>query len=487
MTSLRAIIVGLSKANKSILLIGVGLSAILLLVAMLSRTFSYGLPPPTTIGAAFFGLMVTAGMVYLFLFRWLPDAKIDRSTLMLFLAVGTFARLFFFGSSPYYEDDWYRYLWDGALVNQGVNPYFFTPADVLGVNPFESEKVEQNARMLDLARLAGEKHAHFPERVAYPYLTTIYPPLTQTAFATAGLLKPFSLDAWRVVLLITDLGVVWILLSLLSALKRNLGWVLLYWWNPLAIVTIFNAGHMDVLIAPFLVGAILLVVQNRPNIAAITLAGAAAIKFWPAMLAPLVFRKWRVQPIKLMMIAIVFVIGLVVFLAPMLVSIDRESSGLFVYAIDWQRNAFLFPLISGAIDLVGLDGGSIARMLVAVLVLGFIAYFSLFAQRDIQRLPVLILTAIALLFFLSPTGYPWYAVWLFVLLPFVPVLGIACLTMTLPIYYLRFYFEEIGRSAVFDMFLVPIEFGAPLGIIAYSIYRAPKRRSVPNVNEQLSL
>ena len=37
------------------------------------------------------------------------------------------------------------------------------------------------------------------ERINYPGLTTVYPPVAQAAFALAYWLKPWSLDAWRLV------------------------------------------------------------------------------------------------------------------------------------------------------------------------------------------------------------------------------------------------------------------------------------------------
>ena len=48
---------------------------------------------------------------------------------------GLFARLILIPSSPILEDDFYRYLWDGAVTANEFNPYVYSPQDVIEKNP----------------------------------------------------------------------------------------------------------------------------------------------------------------------------------------------------------------------------------------------------------------------------------------------------------------------------------------------------------------
>jgi len=84
------------------------------------------------------------------------------------IALGLAMRMPMFVSTPMLEDDHYRYLWDGGVLANGFNPYRFSPRDVTqGAFPGIPDKLRQ------LAKDASP----VPERINYPYLRTIYPPV----------------------------------------------------------------------------------------------------------------------------------------------------------------------------------------------------------------------------------------------------------------------------------------------------------------------
>jgi hypothetical protein len=68
------------------------------------------------------------------------------------------------------------------------------------------------------------------------------------------------------------------------------------------------------------------------------------------------------------------------------------------------------------------------------------------------------LMAIAALFLLSPTQFPWYYTWMLPLLAVSPRLSLLLLTFLLPLYYLRFYFVSLDNVGLFDNWLVWIEY-----------------------------
>jgi len=108
-----------------------------------------------------------------------------------------------------------------------------------------------------------------------------------------------------------------------------------------------------------------------------------------------------------------------------------------------------------------------------VIIVGLTLTVSL-ANRSANNLPSLILAVIVRLFFLAPAGYPWYSIWFFALVPFVPNPGIILLSITLPLYYLRFPFAVYGYDDLFNYVIAPVEFGLPLAIIAFSYWRSRK-------------
>ena len=59
---------------------------------------------------------------------------------------------------------------------------------------------------------------------------------------------------------------------------------------------------------------------------------------------------------------------------------------------------------------------------------------------------------------LSPTQFPWYAMWLLPLLAVTPRRSILLLYVTLPLYYLWYYYEPRGKVEFFDNVIVWVEF-----------------------------
>ena len=343
----------------SVGLITVGIFLVFACVAirLVSPSFYYGALPTLDAILSLVGLMMLAGIIYLTLFVLIPKLKDDRRLLSVAMIIGIFMRLLFFGSTPIYEDDWYRYLWDGSSVNAGINPYTYSPADASLIDAFGGEPLALSSDPdLRTLQTIGSENPTALERVNYPHVSTIYPPLAQASFAAANKIKAFDLNAWRAILLLTDIAMMFVLLGTITALNRKKLWALLYWWNPLAIMTIFNAGHMDVLIGPFIIGAIWLVVKNRPASAGICLAAATSVKLWPLVLAPVLFSKWRTHPRILFTTALILLGAVALLLAPMLMSLDWDRSGLTAYAQSWRKNAFLFPLLANGIDFAPIDG-----------------------------------------------------------------------------------------------------------------------------------
>ena len=138
-----------------------------------------------------------------------------RGGLRWILVAGLAMRGLMFGSTPVQEDDFYRYLWDGACTAHRANPYAYTPQ--------EFQRADQAdrwapARLYELAAASGPVIS----RINHPQLRTIYPAVAQAAFALAYWLKPWSLDAWRGVLLLFDAATVALIVVLLRELRLPL-------------------------------------------------------------------------------------------------------------------------------------------------------------------------------------------------------------------------------------------------------------------------
>ena len=182
----------------------------------------------------------------------------------LMLGCGLAARAILFASEPVLEDDYQRYLWDGAVTAHGLNPYAVAPED--------AQAAEADT---PLGRLAAQSGSVL-ERIRYEVLRTIYPPVAQGAFAFAHWLEPWSLTAWRATCLGLEIATVSLLILLLRDLGRSPLWSALYWWNPIAIKEIVNSAHMEAVVLPLLLLALVLAARRRTLMATLGLALAAA-------------------------------------------------------------------------------------------------------------------------------------------------------------------------------------------------------------------
>jgi len=390
--------------------------------------------------------LVLAGLVYFF---GLPPLIVEslscdrlevRQITICIVAAGLITRLVLFASEPILEDDYQRYLWDGAVTASGQNPY--------EMSPYEARR-EQGA----LGELAREGD-QIVRRINHSSLKTVYPPVTQGAFALAYLIKPWSLTAWRSVLLIFDVATLALVLLVLREAGRSPLWSALYWWNPLVIKELFNSAHMEAVVVAFALLALWLALRRRPFGSVSSLGFAVGAKLWPVLLLPVLLRQYGQIDRRLIAGAIV-VFGAIVTLwaIPIWSAGLDDQSGFATYFSSWQTGSALFPALERMVavplgwmalpaDWTGLVARSLLALCLAIVAL-LVSMKPIADADDLLGRASLVVAALVLL---SPAQFPWYAVWFAPFLAFRPWTGFLLLTATLPLYYLDFYFYFIGRD-----------------------------------------
>lgn len=439
--------------------IAAALVAIHALLVSLSGEFAYDAPLSSYPVVDLVILEMAAGGFYLILLWLVPRSRPEPGLLALVICVGLALRVMTMASEPILEDDYYRYLWDGAVVAGGMDPYRYSPADVLG-----TEGGGQPASDLSRLSMLAEASRPVAQRVNYPQLTTVYPPLAQGVFAVAAVAEPFSLTAWRMTSLLFEGATLVLLYSILVSLGRSPLWLAVYWWNPLVVKELVNSAHMDVLLLPLLCGVLLSMLQGKLRLASACLALAAGVKLWPALLLPIVLRPLSTRPRRLASAVIVFSLIFAVTMA-WLVRQASIDSGLVAYAGGWNMNDALFLALDAlidtaltAIDYPWIESESVARAFVAATLVWFGLWFNRHEARDGDELCRRFLYLTAAVFLLSPTQFPWYFTWLVPFLVVAPSPALALLTALLPLYYLRFHFDFRGEPRIFDYGVVWFEY-----------------------------
>ena len=321
--------------------------------------------------------------------RALGSAEAPRTTtqtIRWIWAIALAARVILVPLTPELSDDIYRYLWDGHVQLQGVNPYQYAPADP--THP-----------AIRTPWFGLINHSEVP---------TIYPPVAQLTFLVTALAGSTVLAA-KLLWLLLDLGTALLLRRIAIATGRNEATVLLlYLWSPLLIIEVAWSAHFEPL-GLFLTMAFVLIADHfsgpRPLRAGAALALAALAKFAPAAALPPTLRRhgWKA--------ALSFVLVSLALYLPYASVGSGLVTGLQTYARHWRANEGLFGLLE-----LATTGAVAPRVVSAALVLGVILWTTV-RRFDAERALFWILGAGLLL---SPTVHPWYVLWA---LPFAALRG----------------------------------------------------------------
>ena len=398
--------------------------------------------------------LVTAGLIALAVLPLLTLAQdLDRTAaphlLAIVIAAGLAQRLIMMATEPALEIDWARYLWDGAMTANGHNPYALAPAEI-------DKLMMSDPR----ARLAAPAEALIA-RISYPEYRTVYPPVAQAAFALAHLIEPFSLRAWRLVCFSGEIVTLCLLLRLLAETGRPPLWVAIYWLHPLVAKELINSAHMEAVLVPFVLAALLLAIRGWSLASIAALGLAAGVKLWPLMLAPLLLAPMLAAPFRLAAAAMLLLGVLAVLAAPVVAGGLGETSGFIAYATHWKTNSALFPLLErGAVMLTapfGVSTEMAGRLLRALLALAVLALAIWLARRpmrtaaDLTRGAFLIVSALVLL---SPAQFPWYVIWVLPLVAVHPSAGWLLAAALVPMYYAAFHFHARDTYGIYRDWIV---------------------------------
>ena len=283
---------------------------------------------------------------------------------------------------PFYEDDFYRYLWDAYRFATSGTPYGAAPEEFF---------VDPSVPVLFQRVLDG---------INYPELPTIYGPTTQLVFLLGYWVQPASVTALQAILILVDLGVVALLLRLTTPTN-----VLLYAWCPLVVKEIAFTAHPDGAGVCLLLAAIVLARDQRWQGAAICLGLAAGAKTFGLVLAPMVLARARFGH------WVLFGATLAALYGPFALHGGTDLESLQVFAREWEFNSALFGLLATVAP------RSVARIILGLAFLSFWVYVFAFARIGARTVPRGDWVYGALLV-ASPVINPWYLLWL---LPFATV------------------------------------------------------------------
>jgi hypothetical protein len=334
----------------------------------------------------FFAVCAVVTSAAFWTYRRISGSEDSRLALRLILIWAAVFRLIGFWAHPIYEDDFYRYLWDGRTLATGHNPYLHAPSDAFGDEHLPA------------------KFQEILDRVNFPDVPTIYGPICEVVFAAAYWIAPGELWSLKLIFLLADLATMLALFRLLDRKSR----ALIYAWCPLLILEIAFSAHSDILAVCLLTWAMERFAARKPVAACALLALATGAKVVVLPFLPFLLLGSS-NPIRLRA-GIVFAATLALLHAPFAMGGGFGEQGLGVFLQRWEFNSLAFAIFR---EMWGDDAG---RM-VSLALFGAALVWLLKIHRKappgtIPRGDILL----AVFFLLSPVVNPWYFV---ALLPFV--------------------------------------------------------------------
>ena len=328
----------------------------------------------------------------LMLGAWWASGSVAQSRLpsltRLLLGTGVLARLLLLPLQPFTTHDVDRYLWDGAVVVAGEDPYRLAP---------------------DHAQLA-ELRTQWPVASEHAAYRTVYPPLAIALFSFCARAGPtWAPLIWKSLVTLASLATLWGMLLLLRCYgqERRFSLVAL---NPLLLLEVGVGAHVDIFAGLAVVWALFSWERQRWTWCGVLLAAGTLCKLTPAVvLLPLGARAWgRSKGLVLGWVGTMILgygTAFLMGLQPLGFLLGFVSQWRFASPAALLLECFLPP--QWAVMVLG-GLGLLALLLLAGLL-----------RRSVLSLQEGVVGALALLLALSPVAFPWY------LLPLASVVALA--------------------------------------------------------------
>lgn len=336
-------------------------------------------------------------------------------------------RLLFLFAIPNLSQDFYRFIWDGQMLLEGLNPYLYTPDFI----------INQGETKIPLAQelyngMGALSSSHF----------TNYPPLNQLCFVIGNLFPGHSILSsvigMRLIIIAADIGTLYFGKKLLEALKLPSNRIFWYILNPFIIIELTGNLHFEGVMIFFLVWSLYLLHKGCWKWAAVIFACSVSVKLIPLMFLPLFFwwftstklsnqdrspQKWisYTEPkglsafagmTKLSVFYTIVGITLIAFFLPFfsMAFVENYSKTVGLWFNNFEFNASIYYVLRAiGYAITGCNEiGFIGKILPLISILVILGFSVFKKNNSIPKLSTSILLVFTIYLFLSTTVHPWY-------------------------------------------------------------------------------
>ena len=347
----------------------------------------------------------------------MQNNEISFKTLVI---IAVLFRLVFFFATPNLSQDFYRFIWDGRLLFEGLNPYVTLPENIVQQNSFPIADAEE--LYAGMGELNG---SHY----------TNYPPLNQLCFFIAALFASKSIFGsvivLRLIIILADIGILYFgkkLLEKLNLPNKNIFWYIL---NPFIIIEMTGNLHFEPVMLFFFMFGMYKLYQQKWILAAILIGCSISVKLIPLLFLPLFFqwfvceknpRKDQLMSVQAqlktrnilrltsfyLITILTFIILFLPFLSSTLIANYSKSVGLWFGKFEFNASFYYIfreigYLFRGYNEIAII--GKITPIL-TILILMILTFFR--KNTSLKQLFTAMLFALCFYYFTATTVHPWY-------------------------------------------------------------------------------
>jgi len=386
----------------------------------------------------------------------------EKSTINQGIGVALFLRIILLFAIPNLSDDFYRFIWDGNLFINGINPFAHLPSALHSGSEgfFLSD---------DLYQGLNSKEYY-----------TVYPPVSQFIYALGAWMFGESIlgniIVMRLFIIAAEAGSLLLLKNLLQQYGLNPKYFLIYALNPLIIIELTGNLHFEGVMIFFLLLAFYLMRKERYLLAFVSFTLSVNTKLIPLILTPyLVFSLgWK----RTVQLALTGIAGTVLLHLPF---IDQQfianfSDSLNLYFQTFEFNASIYYLVRWVgfqvegYNIIATAGPRLAAAGTILIVI--VSWFS--RNAKLKNLPSVYIIIMTIYYLFSTTVHPWYLSSLLVFVPFAGYNYPVVWSLLIPLTYITY------QTAAYEQnfWLIALEYLVVLTVVVVDFYR--RNRSVPS-------
>ena len=319
----------------------------------------------------------------------------NKNNPKLLFVLSVFFRLVLLFSIPNLSDDFYRFIWDGRLSWQGMNPYLYLPES----DPYviaEGEVLYQG-----MGEMNG---SHY----------TCYPPINQFAFLVPAILFAKNMlgstIVLRMLLILADIGTYFVGKKLLDFLKLPSYKIFFYLLNPFVILELTGNLHFEGLMIFFLVLSLYFLFTKKQLFSALFFALSVSVKLIPLLFLPLLIKRLGLK--KSISYFVVVILLNILFFVPFMSQelVVNFMGSIHLYFQNFEFNASIYYLIREVGFFVkGYNIIHSVGKITPILVLSAVLLLAVFRKNSQPRVLISsMLFAICIYYSLASVVHPWY-------------------------------------------------------------------------------